>query len=464
MKKLALILNLDVLVQFKKYFDLKNGNIRSIKAKKNVFLSLVVKGTSVLLTFLLVPILIEFLGKTQYGIWITIGSVLVWTGFFDLGLGHGMRNRLSEAWAKEDFEEARNIVSTTYGLTLFIVVFLCALFIVVNYFINWSQVFNIDQSYALLIRQIMIIVYSFFALQFVFQLIYNILLADQKSGIVDLLKLFSKILSFTAILLLINYKEYSLKIVAVVFSVCPLIIMIVTSILFFNKKYKGISPSFKFFRLSYYRRIMNLGIKFFIMQIAVMIMFTTDNMIITQLFGPEEVTSYSICYKYFGVVTMLFTILVSPIWSASNEAYHRGDIEWITRIATKMKKIWLGLCVLVIVLLMLSSRLYEFWVGSDINIDFSLSLLMALYVVLFTYGNIYVNIINGVGKVKLQFYTSIIASIINIPLSILFAYTFKMGPKGVIFATIVSNFYGPIISPIQFKKIIYGTAAGVWNK
>ena len=89
---------------------------------------------------------------------------------------------------------------------------------------------------------------------------------------------------------------------------------------------------------------------------------------------------------------------------------------------------------------------------------------MFLYVNTLSYGNIFVWFINGVGKVQLQTVGSIIGALFNIPLSYFFAKTCGLGPSGVILASLICIGYGPILAPIQFKKIINGNANGIWNK
>ena len=85
---------------------------------------------------------------------------------------------------------------------------------------------------------------------------------------------------------------------------------------------------------------MNLGIKFFVISIAAVILFTTDNLIITQLFGPDQVTPYQITHKYFNLSFMFFIILVQPLWSAVTDAFEKNDFKWIQNIMKKMTKVW----------------------------------------------------------------------------------------------------------------------------
>lgn len=109
-----------------------------------------------------------------------------------------------------------------------------------------------------------------------------------------------------------------------------------------------------------------------------------------------------------------------------------------------------------------SGFVYQVWIGNKVSIPFLLSSLMCLYVILVTWGSIFVSFINGIGKVKLQLIYSIFAAIVNVPLAILFAKYLNLGTAGVILATIICLSYGPVIAYIQFKKIINGKATGIW--
>jgi hypothetical protein len=59
---------------------------------------------------------------------------------------------------------------------------------------------------------------------------------------------------------------------------------------------------------------------------------------------------------------------------------------------------------------------------------------------------------------------SLVISVINIPLSVYFAKYLEMGSVGVILGTIACLLFGAVLHPLQYKKIINGTARGVWNQ
>ena len=89
---------------------------------------------------------------------------------------------------------------------------------------------------------------------------------------------------------------------------------------------------------------------------------------------------------------------------------------------------------------------------------------MGIYILIFTFSSIFVNFINGVGKVKLQLYFGVFAMLINIPFSVFFAKNMGMGSAGVILGTCVSLSIGAVFGPVQYYKIINNKAKGVWNK
>ena len=128
----------------KKFFS---GEERSVKVKKNIAALALLKGVSVLITFLLVPMTLHYLKPVQYGIWLTLSSIVAWMVYFDFGLGNGLRNKLAEALAQSDFELAKSYVSTAFFLITFIIAGLLTIFFICNQFFNWSIILNASEYY-----------------------------------------------------------------------------------------------------------------------------------------------------------------------------------------------------------------------------------------------------------------------------------------------------------------------------
>jgi O-antigen/teichoic acid export membrane protein len=273
----------------------------------------------------------------------------------------------------------------------------------------------------------------------------------------------SNILTLIIIVILTKTTEGSLFYLALTLGVAPMVVLFLVSIYMFNSDFKAITPSFSYVRKKHFKDLIGLGARFFIVNISVIIIFATDNMIITQLFGPSEVPAYAIAHKYFGLITVGFSFILVPMWSAYTEAYVKNDIDWVLSVIKKLKRIWVLLVIFALLLLAISQFFFKFWVP-QIEVPLLLSGMMCLYVIVLAWGNIFVNFINGVGKIQLQLIIGIIGTIINIPLSYFLAKTLGLGSAGVIAASLICISYGPVLAPIQFKKIINKTATGIWNR
>jgi len=439
------------------------GHERSVRAKKNIIASFIIKGVSVLIGFYLVPLTIGYVQKEQYGIWLTLSSVVGWFSFFDIGLGHGLRNKLAEAMAKDEWERAKIYVSSTYAMLGAIFGGVLVLFFSIEPLLNWQKILNTQIVDLDELRLIVIATFSFFCINFILRLIDSILYAYQKPAYTGFVSLLINIVTLIIIIFLTKTTQGSLFYLALTLGISPMIILLIFSIYLFNNTFKSIAPSISHIRLQYFKDLVGLGSRFFIVNISVIIIFATDNMIITQLFGPGEVPAYAIAHKYFGLITVGFSFILVPMWSAYTEAYVKNDISWVLTVNKKLIKTWQILVVVGLLMFAISPVFFRFWVP-QVKVPLLLSGIMCFYVLALAWGNIFVNFINGVGKIQLQLIIGIIGTVINIPLSYFFGITLGLGSAGVIGASIICIAYGPVFAPIQFKKIINGTASGIWNR
>jgi O-antigen/teichoic acid export membrane protein len=440
------------------------GHKRSVSIKKNIVASFLIKFISIIIGFAMVPLCLDYLDQTKYGIWLTVSSLMVWFSFFEIGLGSGLRNRLAESIALKDYKMARIYVSTTYAILSAVSVFLVLITILTSRFIDWTQVFNTDQSMFHELVILVNIVFSLFFLQFVLKLIGIVLYADQKPAESNILGPLANLFSIVIIYILTKTTTGSLIYLGTALSLPPVVIMVIYSIVLFSGRYKRISPSLSCVRIQYAGSLFSLGIKFFIIQVSGLVLYQSSNIIIAQYFGPAEVTPYNIAYKLFSTLNMVFSIVMVPFWSAYTEAWSKNDTNWIRRSIKKLLKIWILMSAGGILVLLFSEYIYSAWVGSEINISFSLSALLLMYFIVFTYGGIFNMFINGVGKIKLQLYNAIISAIIFYPLTYILLSNFKMGINGLALSILLTNLTGPIIASIQYKRLISSSAKGIWNE
>jgi len=294
------------------------------------------------------------------------------------------------------------------------------------------------------------------------QLITTVITANQRPAKASIFNFLGSLFSLVVIFILTKTTSGNLIYLGIALGITPVLVLAASSAWFYTHEYKTYAPSLKYVRFNYARDLMSLGIKFFFIQIAAIIFYQTDNIIIAQLFGPRQVTPYNIVYKYFSVVTMVLSIVMVPLWSAFTEAWVKKDMDWIKGTLRKLQIWWIVMSVGTSILVVCSDFVYRIWVGNEIKIPFAMSLVMAVYIIINAWNGIYSQFLNGVGKVRLQLLLAVIGSALNIPFAIFLAK--NTGIYGVILATTIISLASAIFAPIQCKKIINNKASGIWAK
>jgi O-antigen/teichoic acid export membrane protein len=165
-----------------------------------------------------------------------------------------------------------------------------------------------------------LVVFSFFCLMFILQLIGNILFAHQEPALTNLINPLGNVLSLIVIYIMTLTTRSSMFWVAFVFSASPVLVLLIFNGVFLGWKYRDIAPGIRYVQLRHSKDLFGFGVQFFIIQVAFFIMYYSANMVLTQLFGPAEVTVYNIAYKYFTIALMVNGIITATYWSAFTDA------------------------------------------------------------------------------------------------------------------------------------------------
>lgn len=443
----------------------KYNNIQSDRTRlfvKNIISGFGIKGISILTQLMLVPLTINYISPELYGIWLTLSSIVQWISFFDVGLGNGLRNKLGEALALKQFKRGKIFVSTTYVVIASIFSILGTILFFLIPLIDWSKFLNVSILYQDTIIQVIRILLVSFCVQIVLKIISNVIQAFQLYALSSLLDAMGNVLSLIAVYLLAISMSPSLPNVALAFSLAPILVYFIFSIFAYAKKFSVVAPNVLYFRKSSALSLLDLGGKFFLIQISGIVLFQMVNILISKLCGPETVTEYNIAYKYFNVVLMLLMIIISPLWSAFTEAYTQNDKSWMFSIYNKLLKLFVLSVFALLVMVVLSSFVYDLWVGSKVSIPFSLSVLIAIYILINVWGQMHAVLLNGMGKIKFQVCYSLVIMIFFLPLA--FYFGSNWGVNGIVFSMIFVNMPCVFWSPFQVRKVMEGTAKGIWNK
>lgn len=444
----------------------RQQNQRSKSVQKNIVGNVVVKGMSIILSLLIIPLTIGYVSEYDYGIWITLSSVIGWLAYFDVGVNNGLRNKLTEAISQGNLVLAKQYVSTTYAILICIFIPILIAFIALSGYVNWYIFFSLEPTLVKSLSSLLIIIVSFVCIRSILSTILIILFAVQKAAMSSLIAFFEQLASFVAIAILVKFTEGNLFNLCFVFCLAPLAILLLSSILLFRGRYRAISPSIKTINWSLKNKLFNMGIKFFIIQIAGIVQFQTTSFIILKFFGALDVTAYNIAFKYFNIIYMCWALTLSPLWNAITEAKAKKDNKWISTCIRHYQRLFILFICGALLMLICSQFFYHIWLGDKIApIPFKLSLVICIYVITLTWGSLYVQVLNGLGALKIQFVSSIISPLVFLAICYLLITQFHLGVISVVIASILANFNGIILAPYQYHVIIENRKPkSIWSR
>ena len=443
---------------------LVGGDERTRKMKCNSLSMLIVKGLSILVSLAYVPMMLKNVDRADYGVLLTLTSIVNWVGMLDIGLGNGLRNSITKNLALHEYDKAKESVSSCYAALAIYVSAIVVVFLCIAPFLSWQSILNAPDNSESELLSLAIVVFVAFCLQFVANLLTSILYACHMPAYTSYFALSSQLLSFILVYIMIHYFGItSILEIGSVTCFTPPVTLMVFSLLLYRKRLAYIAPSIKSVHLKSVNGILSLGVKFFVLQIITIVLFQANNIIITQTVGPEAVVTYNVAYKYIGLILVVFNIINTPVWSAVTDAYVRKDFDWMNKTLNYLGKVFFGVLCIGIVMVIVSPIVFRVWLGKEtIDIPYTITGLVLAYCVFEILYRIYGTFINGTGKLFLQMIITSIIAIVYIPMAIFFGKT--MGLEGVLIANSIAFFVNYLWSRIQCTKIINQTAMGIWNK
>ena len=410
---------------------------------------------------MMVPITLSCLGEYQNGVWLTISCILVWIDQMDIGLGNGLRNRLTIHIAHGNTKEARQIVSSTIAMLICIIFPIMILSILFIWNTDIYSFLNVIPERIPELRVAFLCAVILVCITFVLKIIGNVYMGMQLPAVSNFLLAMGQTIALILTVILYHTGNGSFLLIVIANCISPLLVYLIAYPYTFHYKYPELSPSIRLINLNSALELGNLGVKFFWLQMAGLVQFLTANILISQFFSPASVTPYQIAYRYVSIVMVAFSIICMPFWNATTDAYEQQDMEWIRKANQKMNWMTLGIAALLIIMTIVSPWVYTFWIGEDCHIPFGMTVMMALYIFLIVQSMRYSYFLNGIGALRLQLYMTIM-TFIFIPM----AWIVSTTTHNILWFMATMSFCitpSIIVNMIQFNKIIHNKAEGIWK-
>lgn len=143
--------------------------------------------------------------------------------------------------------------------------------------------------------------------------------------------------------------------------------------------------------------------------------------------------------------------MTTPLWAAVTDAIAKEDYEWIENVQKRYLKLLFLFTIVGVVMVVVSPIVYNMWIGNKVQIPLVLTGFVYIYIWVMMFGNVYVSILNGAGRLNLQMYSCLVSPLVFIGVFFMCSRMMDLGVISVLLASIVSNFNGYIVAPVQCR-------------
>ncbi|MFZ0704272.1 MAG: oligosaccharide flippase family protein [Candidatus Korobacteraceae bacterium] len=391
---------------------------------------------SSLLTLISLPLAVRYLGAERYGIWATVASVAVWFNLLDLGIANSLTNLISQAYARQDRTEAAQAFSNALAVTIGAVGLAACILGFWLPHVNWIAVFNASPSLQPEVRTTILIAAILMLVGLPLNLAGKLFAGYQE------LNTYNKTLAVGAVGSVVGLVAGIWLHVPMptlfLLSFGSITLVAMATLLWLVLWHKPwLRPRFKLVSLRGTLDLLSTGWSFLLIQAAALVVFSTDNIIVSHYLGAAEVTPYSVTWRVVGLGAVLQALAFPALWPAYAEANARGDVAWIRKTFAIVMRATIALNVVWAVFLLGFGRFgIRLWAGPAAVPPYSLLFWMALWSVIAGFCTAQSCLLGALNYTRVQAVASALAAIVNLALSIVLVV--RIGSVGVILGTVIS--------------------------
>lgn len=407
-----------------------------------------------------IPLTIRYLGKESFGIWTVISTILSMLLVMDLGVANSLTNFVSEAFARDDKEHASRYATTALLLMMCLGLLLGVMGWFVWPYVNWPQIFHLpaDSPNKDVAGRAVAASFVVFLIGLPANLAPRILGGYQEVRLASMFQCVGAVGNVLSIVILI-YLHAGLVALSVASASALVGANLLCLVWIWGVHKPWLRPRRIHVSPHAARMMVQSGSEFFILQLAALIVFNSDNLVVTHYLGPSEVASYSIAWKLVSYATLAQTLLAPSLWPAYSEAFARNDLAWVRKIFFRTMRITMGTALAATAIFAFSGRwIIAVWASRAAVPSETLLLLMCVWTIISTFMNNTSVVLVAKGETRLQAWASILAAVVNLALSVFWVH--RIGSVGVILGTIVSYLTLLIVPQTwKVKQILRGECA-----
>ena len=423
-------------------FDTSSPEGRSKERYRRVALATLAtigaRAISLFTTIISVPLTLNYLGAERYGLWITISSTIAMLGFADLGLGNGLVNAIADAHGKDDRATAQRHVSSAFFMLAGIAAILSLAFLALYPAVPWDRLFNVKSDLAVAEAGPAVAVFTLcFTLNLPLGVVQRVQMGYQELYANALWQTLGSVLGLGGVVLAVHWQA-GLPWLVLAMAGAPAFAGLLNTIGLFGFQRPWLRPHLSRVGGESVRTVSRIGFLFFVLQIVGALGFQSDNIVIAQVLGADQVAQYAVPAKLFSLAPMMLSFALTPLWPAYGEAISRGDLWWVRK--TFVRSVILGFAVNLVPALLLvafGNRVLGIWVGHQVHASNLLLVGLGAWAVANSLNGPIAMLLNGAGVIAFQVACNVPMGVFNLAASIFLAQ--RLGVSGVVYGSLLAT-------------------------
>ena len=326
---------------------------------------LAVKVAGLLISFASMPAYLEYFAQSsaKLGAWFMLLSLLTWALNLDLGIGNGLRQRAVPLIAQGDRARLTVLVSSSYAFStaLALLASLIGVLAVSRTELTFLGGPGLSKEFAGAIVVLLLALTG----QMVLRLATSILYALQRPVIPAVLTLVSNCL-LLGFLLGANYHGTTGDVVklSLAYLVAINVPLLGATVWLFLVPMRGIRPRIKSVRRNEGLATLKVGVGFLSLQLMFMGLTTSNPILLGYLIDLDSVVEYQVYSRPYVSMALLFSLALSPIWSAVTKAVHEHDSNWVTQLSRNLALMVAGCAAFILFMTPFMQPLFNLWLGA----------------------------------------------------------------------------------------------------
>jgi O-antigen/teichoic acid export membrane protein len=425
--------------------------------ENHLFMSAFYKGLSGLSLLVTTSILLKFFGASSYGIWVLVFALFQWIFSMDFGLASVLKTKVPILLQNNQIDLLKIHIRSTYKITIFISCFIFLVFYILIKSLNLKVLFKIPEYSENFITYLFLINIFFFCLNFILNVHKSLFVAFLKGKYAEQSIALNQLLFFISLMIITFLcSKFSIESKLLIISVANGVISILING-FYNFYFFYITKLNLYTNLkstnNILKEILSLGFKYMVIQLGLLFVFSSDNYILSNVFGPKEVVGYEVVNKLFQFPIMIIFAALSPLWSVFANDYFERDHTKLYKKFNQFNIFFVLIIFFIIAIATFTPTILSYWLKTEFVLQNHLIIYITITTIIRVFVTFYSFFLYGVGKLKVYILILFFTVIVKLPLTYFFI-SLNFGVNSVIISTMLLMFFWLLLIPRECYIIV----------